>query len=108
MLNLDTFRPQFIKILDHLKVGLGSLRTGRANAAVLDGVQVEAYGQRTPLKGLASISVPDPKTIVIEPWDKSILKDIEKAVVEAKLGLNPVNEGKLIRLPLQPLTEETR
>ena len=72
MLNLDTFRPQFTKILDHLKVELGSLRTGRANAAILDTVQVHAYGQSMLLKSVSSISVPDARTITVEPWDKSI------------------------------------
>lgn len=108
MLNLETFRPQFTKILDHLKNELGSLRTGRANAAILDSVQVLVYGQSMPLKGIASISVPDARTIAVEPWDKSILKDVEKAIVEARLGVNPVNEGQLIRLPMPSLTEESR
>lgn len=108
MLNLETFRPQFTKILDHLKNELGSLRTGRANAAILDSVQVQVYGQSMPLKGIASISVPDARTIAVEPWDKSILKDVEKAIVEARLGVNPVNEGQLIRLPMPSLTEESR
>ncbi|MEK9183070.1 MAG: ribosome recycling factor [Patescibacteria group bacterium] len=108
MLNLDTFRPQFTKILDHLKNELGSLRTGRANAAVLDSVQVQAYGQSMLLKSIASISVPDARTIAVEPWDKGLLKDVEKAIVEAKLGINPVNEGQLIRLPMPSLTEESR
>ncbi|HBX16211.1 MAG: Ribosome-recycling factor [Candidatus Magasanikbacteria bacterium GW2011_GWC2_41_17] len=108
MLNLETFRPQFTKILDHLKVELGSLRTGRANAAILDTVQVQVYGQSMLLKSVSSISVPDARTITVEPWDKSILKDVEKAILDAKLGVNPVNEGQLIRLPMPSLTEESR
>lgn len=108
MFNLDVFRPQFTKIIDHLKTELGSLRTGRANAAILDSVQVQAYGQSMPLKGIASISVPDARTIAVEPWDKGLLKEVEKAIAEAKLGINPVNEGHLIRLPLPALTEESR
>lgn len=108
MFNLDAFRPQLNKILDFLKVELGALRTGRANAAILDSVQVEAYGQKMPLKGVASVSAPDPRTLVVEPWDKGLLKEVEKAITEARLGLNPVNEGQLIRLPLPALTEETR
>jgi ribosome recycling factor len=108
MLNLETFRPQFTKILDHLKVELGSLRTGRANAAILDTVQVQVYGQSMLLKSVSSISVPDARTIAVEPWDKSILKDVEKAILDAKIGVNPVNEGQLIRLPMPSLTEESR
>lgn len=108
MINLETFRPQFTKILDHLKNELGSLRTGRANAAILDSVQVQVYGQSMPLKGIASISVPDARTIAVEPWDKSILKDVEKAILDAKIGVNPVNDGQSIRLPMPSLTEESR
>lgn len=108
MLNLESFSPDFTKIFDQLKLELKSLRTGRASAVILDAVMVEVYGQRLALKGLASISVPDPKTIVIDPWDKNILKDIEKAIVEAKIGLQPINEGKSIRLVMPLMTEETR
>ncbi|MEK7189435.1 MAG: ribosome recycling factor [Patescibacteria group bacterium] len=108
MLNLETFRPQFTKILDHLKVELGSLRTGRANAAILDTVQVQAYGQSMLLKSVSSISVPDARTIAVEPWDKSLLKDVEKAILDAKIGVNPVNDGQSIRLPMPSLTEESR
>ncbi len=108
MFSLDEFRPQVNKILDFLKVELSALRTGRANAAILDSVLVEAYGQKMPLKGVASVSVPDPRTLVVEPWDKGLLKEVEKAITEARLGLNPVNEGQIIRLPLPVLTEETR
>ena len=108
MLNLETFRPQFTKILDHLKTELGSLRTGRANAAILDTVQVQAYGQSMLLKSVSSISVPDARTIAVEPWDKGILKDVEKAILDAKLGVNPVNDGQSIRLPMPSLTEESR
>lgn len=108
MINLETFRPQFTKILDHLKVELGSLRTGRANAAILDTVQVRAYGQSMLLKSVSSITVPDARTIAVEPWDKSILKDVEKAILDAKIGVNPVNDGQSIRLPMPSLTEESR
>lgn len=108
MINLDTHTVYFNKIMDHLKTELGSLRTGRANAVILDAVQVEAYGQRLSLKGVASITIADARTLVVEPWDKNLLKEVEKAIVEAKIGLNPVNEGKLLRLPLPVLTEESR
>jgi ribosome recycling factor len=85
-----------------------SIRTGRANAGVLDRVQVEYYGNPSPLKQVASVTVPDPRTIIIQPWDKSILATIEKAILKADLGLNPVNDGSLIRVPVPQLTEERR
>jgi len=108
MFNLEIFTSDFRKIADHLKEELSHLRTGRANAAILDGVMVEAYGNKMNLKGVASISVPDPKTITIEPWDKGMLKEIEKAIIASNIGLNPVNDGKTIRLIMPPMTEEFR
>lgn len=108
MLNLDVFLSEFNKILEHLKIELNALRTGRANVAILDAVMVEAYGGQMSLKSVASVGVPDSKTILIEPWDKNILKDIEKGIVQAKIGLNPVNEGNFIRLVMPMMTEETR
>ncbi|NLW48488.1 MAG: ribosome recycling factor [Firmicutes bacterium] len=85
-----------------------SIRTGRANAGVLDRVLVEYYGNPSPLNQVASVTVPDSRTIVIQPWDKSLLATIEKAILKADLGLNPVNDGSLIRLPVPQLTEERR
>lgn len=108
MVNLDTFTADFTKIMERLKSDLDQLRTGRANASILDMVMVEAYGSRTPLKGMASITTPDAKTITVEPWDKSILKDVEKAIVDANIGLNPINDGRLIRLVMPSMTEESR
>jgi len=84
------------------------LRTGRANAAMLDGVIVEYYGTPTPLAQCASISVPEPALLVAQPWDKGLLSAIEKAIRLADLGLNPASDGKLIRIPIPPLTEERR
>ncbi len=95
-------------VIDFFKKDITSLRTGRANPAILDGIQAEAYGTKTPLTGLASISVPEARSIVVIPWDKSILKDIEKSIVAANLGLSVVNEGDKIRLILPILTEENR
>ncbi len=94
--------------IEHLKTELSSLRTGRANPALIENVQVEAYGSRTALVGLASITTPDPKTIQIEPWDKSIVKDVEKALMEANLGFTPTTAGTVIRINLPPMTEEGR
>lgn len=108
MFTLDSYLPEFKKIIDHFKEELGHLRTGRANAVILDPVQVEAYGSRMPLKNVASIAVPDAKTITVEPWDKSVLKEIEKGILASNIGLNPVNDGKLIRLTMPPMTEEFR
>lgn len=93
---------------DVLAREFGGVRTGRANAALLDGLRVEAYGTLTPLNQLASVSVPDPKTIVIQPWDASQLKEIEKAILKSDLGLTPSSDGKVIRLVMPSLTEERR
>lgn len=108
MLTIENFLPEFKKIQEHLKEELSHLRTGRANAAILDSILVEAYGSKMNLKGVASITVPDPKTITIEPWDKTMLKEIEKAILASNIGLNPVNDGKMVRLVMPPMTEEFR
>jgi len=98
----------FVKIQEHFRKEISSLRTGRANPGILDGVVAEAYGTKTLLSGLASISVSDARSMVVSPWDKSILKDIEKSIVEAGLGFSVVNEGDKIRLILPMMTEENR
>src|ERR671936_3079251 len=85
-----------------------SVRTGRASAALLDRIQVEYYGQKTPLKQLATINVPEPRLLTIQPFDPTSLKTIEKAIQESDLGLTPSNDGKIIRLPIPQLTEERR
>jgi ribosome recycling factor len=105
---LATFQPKFQQIIDFLKTDVSSLRTGRANPAIVENVMVEAYDSRTNLAGLASISVPDARYILIDPWDKSILKNIEKAIIEAKLGLNPSIQGQQIRISVPAMTEENR
>ena len=94
--------------VDVLAREFASVRTGRANAALLDGVRVEAYGTTTPLNQVASVSVPDPRTILIKPWDATQLKEIEKGIVKSDLGLSPGNDGKVIRLTMPTLTEERR
>lgn len=96
------------RTIDALKQQMTKIRTGRANAAMLDGVRVDYYGTPTPLAQCAAIAVPEPRLITIKPWDKSILKDIEKAIQQANLGLNPQNDGEVIRLPIPPLTEQRR
>lgn len=94
--------------MDFFKKDIATLRTGRANPSVLDGILVDAYGVKTPLNGVGSISVTDARSMVIAPWDKNVLKDIEKALVEADLGFGVVNEGDKIRLTLPLMTEENR
>src|SRR5262249_27598977 len=85
-----------------------TLRTGRASVALVDGIQVEAYGAKMPLKQMASISTPDARSLVVQPYDKSQLHPIEKAILAANIGLTPVDDGKVIRMSIPPLTEERR
>lgn len=91
-----------------LKTQLASVRAGRANAAVLDQITVDYYGVPTPIQQVASISVPDPRSLMIQPWDASVLKGIEKAILASELGINPQNDGRVIRLVFPQLTEERR
>ena len=95
-------------VLDHLKHELAGVRTGRASAGILDPVHVEAYGSRMPLNQLASLSIPEPTMIVAQPFDPSQLSAIEKAIRASDLGLNPSNDGKVVRIPIPALTEERR
>lgn len=83
-------------------------RTGRANASALENIRIEYYGATTPIKQLCNISIPEPRLIVVQPWDKSTLSDIERAIHASNIGVTPENDGNVIRLPFQPLTEETR
>lgn len=103
--DLETRMQQAVDVLTR---EFAAVRTGRANAALLDGVRVEAYGNMTPINQLASVSVPDPRTIVIQPWDASQLKEIEKGIVKSDIGITPSNDGKVIRLTMPSLTEERR
>ncbi len=96
------------KAVEFMESEFGKLRTGKASAAVLDPVKVPAYGTESPLKQVASVSVPDAKTIVIQPWDKNLIGAIEKAILAANLGLTPINDGKVIRINIPALTEERR
>ena len=94
--------------LEHLKRDLAGLRTGRASVALFDGVRVDYYGTMTPLKQVASISTPEARLITIQPWEPALIKEIEKTLAGSGLGLTPSNDGKVIRIPLPPLTEERR
>lgn len=99
---------KMLKTIEAVKADFASVRAGRANASVLDRVQVEYYGSPTPLNQVASISSPDPRQLVIQPWDSSLLREIEKAILTSELGINPQNDGKVIRLTFPQLTEERR
>lgn len=108
MYTLISKRPEFVKAVEHLKQELGAIRTGRANTALVENITVEAYGQSMNIKSLASISVPDAKSIIIDPWDKGVIKDLEKGIRKAGAGFSVVNEGQFLRCVISPLTEETR
>ena len=96
------------KTIESVKGDFASVRAGRANAGVLDRIQVEYYGTPTPIQQVASISTPDPRTLQIQPWDASIFKAIEKAIQSSDLGINPQNDGRVLRLAFPQLTEERR
>lgn len=98
----------FEKVIDHLKSELATLRTGRASAGLVEHLTIEYYGAKTPLIQIAQIAIPEPRQITIQPYDKSALKEIEKAVQTSNLGINPVNDGNLIRLIIPSMTEERR
>lgn len=96
------------KTFEALKSDFGGLRAGRAHASLLDGIMVEAYGSPAPLSQVGTVSVPDARTLSVSVWDKTIAKSVEKAIRESDLGLNPVSDGQLIRIPIPPLSEERR
>ena len=102
------FERRMNKALDHLDEEFGAVRAGRANPKVLDRISVESAGRETPLNGVATISTPDARTLVIQPWDTKLLKDIQKAIQVSDLGINPQNDGRVIRLTFPQLTEERR
>lgn len=96
------------KSINFLKEDLATIRAGKANPKLVDKIQVSYYGSMTPLNQVANISVPEPRAIIIQPWDASLVKEIEKAIMTSELGINPSNDGKMIRLVIPPLTEERR
>lgn len=96
------------KALEAFKIEISKLRTGRAHASLVDGVKIDYYGNETALKHIANIVVSDARTIVITPWEKTMVKPIEKAILNAGLGLNPISDANLVRIPIPPLTEERR
>ncbi len=107
-MNIVDFKSDFNKAIDFFKEDISGLRTGRASAAIVEDIMVEAYGTHQTLKSLASINIPDAKTVNIDPWDKSILSAVEKAIRDSGTGLNPVNTGSQIRLFMPELTSERR
>ncbi len=106
ILSAATERMQ--KAFDHFEEELANVRAGKASTNVLNSVMVEYYGTSTPVSGAASVTVPDAKTIIIQPWDKEMIRPIEKAIIDSNIGLTPSNNGDQIRLSLPPLTEERR
>ncbi len=96
------------KTIEHLKKELNKIRTGRAQAGILDDIKVDYYGQTMPITQLATVNIPEPRMILIQPWDSSAISAIEKAIMKSELGINPSNDGKAIRLVIPPLNEERR
>ena len=105
---IKIYDEKMVKTIEHVKADFAAVRAGRANAGVLDRIMVEYYGTPTPLNQVAAISSPDPRTLTIQPWDGTLLKAIEKAIQTSDLGINPQNDGRIIRLSFPQLTEERR
>src|SRR5262245_3125062 len=105
---VEQTKQQMSKALDATKREFQNIRTGRASIALVEGLSVDYYNTPTPMKGVANISTPDPKTISIQPWDPSLIAEIEKAVLKSGLGLTPINDGKVIRIQIPSLTTERR
>ena len=107
-MTLDVYQPEIERVIEHLKRELSAIHTGRATPVLVEDISIDAYGSKMPLKQLASIGLADARTLTVDPWDKTVLKDIEKGIRLAQPNLNPVNDGKLLRIPMPQLTEETR
>lgn len=105
---IEKHKEDFEGAISNLEKDLSTMRVGRANPMIIENIMVEAYGAKTPLKQVASITVSDARTLVVQPWDKTIIKDVEKSITDAKIGINPVNEGQQLRLVVPALTEESR
>lgn len=105
---LEDTRRRMNKVLEVMSHDLARVRTGRASVALLEGIKVECYGTSMPLTQVASLAAPEPRLLTVQPWDPTILGDIEKAILKSDLGLTPTNDGKVIRLPIPPLTTERR
>jgi ribosome recycling factor len=105
---INDAKEKMKKSVDHLSNELARIRAGKANPRILDGIYVDYYGANTPLYQVANIGTPDAKTITVQPWDKKVIDNIEKAIQDSNLGINPQNDGEVIRLNIPPLTEERR
>jgi ribosome recycling factor len=105
---LDDARDRMMKSVDHFQSETRGLRTGRANTGLVDNIRVDYYGSKTPLSQLATVSVPDARSLVVKPFDASALKDIERAILASDLGFNPSLEGKMVRISIPPLSQEQR
>ena len=105
---IKVYDEKMLKTIEVVKANYASVRAGRANAAVLDRIQVEYYGSPTPLNQVAAVASPDPRTLVIQPWEKKLIKEIEKAIMVSDIGINPSNDGSCIRLVFPELTEDRR
>jgi len=105
---LQSFGPSSLGAIEHIKREFTGLRTGRASLGLLDHITIDYYGTPTPIKQVANLGIPESRLITIQPWDTSHIKDIERAIISSDLGLTPSNDGKLIRLPIPPLSEERR
>lgn len=108
MQNIQTLRTTFANAINHFKEEISGLRTGRATPALVEDLEVDYYGAKTPLKAIAAISNPEARTLTIQPWDKNAIQPIERAIQASPLGLNPVTDRDVIRLSIPPLTEERR
>lgn len=107
-IDTDALQRRMDGAMNALKTEFGSLRTGRASAAILDPIQVDAYGQMTPINQLGTVNVPEPRMVVINVWDKGMIAKVEKAIRESGIGINPISDGPLIRLPIPELNEQRR
>ncbi|MEX2283001.1 MAG: ribosome recycling factor [Gemmatimonadota bacterium] len=108
MQSISEARTHMEKAVDAMRREFSSVRTGKASPALLDTVRVEAYGSKMPLNQVATVTAPEPRLLMVQPWDKSLLQIIEKAIQTSELGLNPANDGNIIRVPIPALTEERR
>lgn len=105
---LAALEAKMVKAMEHLHEELDSVRAGKASVNMLNGINVDSYGMESPINQVASVTVPDAKTVLIQPWDKSFISKIEKAIMDANIGVTPSNNGEQIRITLPPLTEERR
>ena len=107
-LQLEEAKEQMQRAISHTEAELTKIRAGKAMPSMLDGIFIDYYGSPTPLAQVGNINTPDPRTIVVQPWEKNLISTIEKAIIDSNIGLNPQNDGNLIRLNIPPLTEERR